>query len=246
MTKKIAEITVCIPVRNGARFIGRAIESVLAQTFSNLKLEIADNCSTDETISIVNSYMSDERVTLVERSQDLGMFGNFNACLESIETKYYMLLSHDDFLCNKYALEKGFNTLETHPQAPAVYCETLFVDEDDRSITRRSFGLSGLVESDAIARKSIVSGRNIYGVPLLIRGSAVQANRYDDTFPNSADIDYSIAIGKGKNVCYVQDALIAIRFHKVNNTARTFNSLEQEFLNTAEKHEIRLTNIGKN
>lgn len=245
LTNKTAKITVCIPVRNGANFIGRAIESVLEQTSRDFRLEIADNFSSDETVEVVKGYLSDERIELIPRSQDIGMYGNFNACLGNVKTKYYMLLSHDDFLCDKNALEIGLSTLENHPEVPAVYCETLFVDEDDKLISRRSFGLSGLIESDSVARKSIVAGRNVYGVPLLIRTSTMQNNRYDPAVPNSADVDFSIAIGQGCKVYYVQEALVAIRFHKVNNTARIYSSLEREFLAIADKHKIKLSSFEK-
>ncbi len=234
-------ITVCIPVRNGAQYISHAIDSVLGQTSQVFQLEIADNCSTDETLSIVESYLPDNRIKLTSRSHDMGMFENFNACLKGIETKYYMLLSHDDYLCDKTALDKGFNILEANEHIPAVYCETLFVDEHSQAINRRGFGLSGPVDSDIIARRSIISNRNIYGVPLLIRSNAIQSNQYDDRLPNSADVDYSVAIGKGEKVYYLKETLIAIRFHKANNTARIYSSLKSEFLEIAEKHNIDLS-----
>ena len=234
-------ITVCIPVRNGAQYIANAIDSVLGQTSLAFQLEVADNCSTDETVSIVEGYQPDDRIRLTSRTQDMGMFENFNTCLSDIQTKYYMLLSHDDFLCDKTALEKAFNILEANEHIPAVYCETLFVDEHSETISHRGFGYSGEVASDVVARRSIVSNRNIYGVPLLIRSSAIQANQYDDRLPNSADVDYSVAIGKGERVYYLKEALIAIRFHKVNNTARIYNSLKSEFLEIAVKHKLDLS-----
>lgn len=240
-----AKITVFIPVRNGAQFIGRAIESVLGQTFRDFRLEIDDNCSTDETLFVVGKYLFDSRVALVQRPRNVGMIGNFNACLESVATKYYMVLSHDDFLCDNKALEIGCQALEGHPDVPAVYCETLFVDERDKRIAKRSFGLSGLVDSNVLAKKSVVACRNIYGVPLLVRASALQDKRYDNAFPNSGDIDFSISIGKRRDVYFVNNALVAIRFHKVNNTSRTYNSLLQEFLRIAEKHNIKLNTVEK-
>lgn len=236
----MAKITVFIPVRNGAQFIERAIDSVLSQTYQDFRLVILDNCSTDETRSLVGRYLPDNRIFLLERTCDVGMLGNFNDCLDRVATKYYMILCHDDFLCDNKALGIGCRALDEHPAVPAVYCETLFVDERDKPIANRSFGFTGLVENNFIAKKSVVACRNVYGVPLLIRTSALQDNRYDGAFPNSGDIDFSIAIGKGKNVYYVNDALIAIRFHKVNNTSRIYNSLLQEFLKIAEKHHIKL------
>jgi glycosyltransferase involved in cell wall biosynthesis len=238
---EIQKITVFIPVWNGARFIGRAIESVLCQTFRDFRLVIVDNCSTDNTREIVTRYLADDRVVFCPRPKNIGMLGNFNACLDDVETEYYLVLSHDDFLCADIALAAAYNIAKTHTEVPAIYCETLFVDEDDKLIARRHFGLSGLVDSDIIARRSIISGRNLYGVPLLIRTSALADIRYDSSFPNSCDVDFSIAIGKGKNVIFIPEALVAIRFHRSNNTARIFKSLETEFKGIAQKQGIRLT-----
>ncbi len=238
-------ITVCIPVRNGADYIANAIDSVLGQTFPSVQIQIADNCSTDETASIVQSYLPDDRVRLTRRNRDMGIFENFNTCLSDMSTNYYMLLSHDDYLCDETALEKAFNVLEGNEHIPAVYCETLFVDENARLISRRGFGYSGFVDSDEVARESVISNRNIYGVPLLIRTSAIQSNRYDDRLPNSADVDYSVAIGKGAQVYYLNEALIAIRFHKSNNTARAYSSLKSEFLAIAEKNQIALSALDR-
>lgn len=238
LTKKI---TVFIPVRNGEQFIKRAIDSVLSQTLQDFQLVILDNCSTDETRSLVGSYLSDDRICFVERTYDVGMLGNFNDCLERATTKYYMILCHDDFLCDNKALEIGCQILEAHPDVPVVYCPTLFVDERDKAIMKRSFGISGLVENNSVAKKSIIACRNVYGVPLLIRTSALLNNRYDGSFPNTGDIEFSIAIGRNQKVYYVNNILVAIRFHKSNNTARIFSSLVPEFLRMAEKNKITLT-----
>lgn len=240
-----SEITVFIPVYNGAQFIGRAIESVLGQSFHNLSLVITDNCSTDQTISVVEKYMSDARITLIQRQQNIGAVENFNRCLSAINTKYFMMLSHDDYLFSDRALQAGCQVLESHPDVPVVYSNMMFVDQNDKPIITKRFGYNGFIKNSQVARRSIISGRNYFSIPLLSRTKALNGLRYDESFPLSSDVDFAMEFGKGAEVCYIQDVLLAIRFHQHNNTARTFSSLEQEFDRLASKHKIELTNYER-
>ena len=236
-----AQITVFIPVYNGENFIKCAIESVLSQTFCNFILVVADNCSTDSTIDIVKRYYYDDRVRLVVRKQNLGMIENFNRCIGDIRTKYFMALSHDDYFYSNQAIQAAYNVLESSQDVPAVYCETMFVDANNKLIMKRSFGFSGQIQSDEIAKMALIAGRNMFGVPLLVRADAVGSTRYSKDFVNTADIDFSIALGRGKKIYYLPTPLIAVRFHGSNETHRTFSSLKNEFLAMAQKHHIPLS-----
>ena len=235
------DITVFIPVRNGTKFIRRTIESVLGQTFRNLKLVVADNCSTDGTPALVEEYMADGRVTLLRRSHDVGMVGNFNACLDTIDTRYYLTLCHDDYLLRDDALAKAFDILERHPDVPVVYGDMVFVDESERPIAKKRFGYSGLVASGPIARKSLISGRNLFSIPVLIRSSAATRVRYDEKWPNCADVDFSIALGASRNVYYIPEFLVANRFHRSNSARGDFTELEGHFRRIAAKQSIPLS-----
>ena len=236
-----ADITIFIPVRNGAGFIGQTIESVLMQSFGNWQLIIKDNCSSDNTKDIVARFLDDPRIFLIERDQDIGAFENFNSCLKNIPTKYYMLLSHDDYLFSKQALEKAYSILETYPDILKVHCNMMFVNEDSQSISPRRFRQSGRVSSDDIARKSILSVRNLYGIPLLIRAKAVNEHRYDVAFPYTSDIDFSVSIGKGMDIYHISEVLIALRIHKNNNTHRKYDTIAPELKRIAEKNQIQIS-----
>ena len=69
-------VSVCVPCYNGAEFLERTLESVLAQTFTDYELVVADNKSTDGTVDIVKSF-SDPRIRLIQNERNLGMALNW-------------------------------------------------------------------------------------------------------------------------------------------------------------------------
>lgn len=236
-----ADISIYIPVRNGANFITSAIESVINQTIPNWRLIIKDNCSSDNTREIVRPYTADPRVVLIERDHDVGMYENGCSCERDVDTKYYLLLMHDDYLFSRAALEKAYRVLEENPDVPKVHCDEMFVDDNSRHIMARRFGRHGLVDSDLIARQSIVTVRNQYGMPLLIRSNARRNYQYDQAFPYTGDVDYSIAVGKGLRIYYIPEIMIAIRFHRHNATHSRFDQYAKELRLCAKKNLIKLS-----
>lgn len=236
-----SKITICIPVYNGANYIKCAIDSVLGQTYKNMSLVISDNCSTDETVSIVSEYLNDERITLIRQPHNMGGLNNWNDCLDKIKTDYFMFTCHDDCFVDETALEKGFRLLEENKNVPAVYCSTMFIDENGKPIMQRKAKFSGLTSGDMVARKSIISCRNLYGVPLLIRTSMIKDFRYAEGYYYTGDVYFSIFLSKGYPIYYVPQPLLAIRFHRDNNTARNYSKIIDEFKRMAIKYNIKLS-----
>ena len=79
-------VTVAIPTFNRAAMVPEAIESVLAQSYDEFHLLVADNASTDETPEIVGSY-EDSRLEYVHRPENLGLLGNFADVLSRLDTE---------------------------------------------------------------------------------------------------------------------------------------------------------------
>jgi glycosyltransferase involved in cell wall biosynthesis len=77
MSPTSPRVTVVIPTFNRARFLPVAVDSVLAQTYGDFRLLIADNASTDETADIVARY-DDARIDYVRRPENLGITANHN------------------------------------------------------------------------------------------------------------------------------------------------------------------------
>ncbi len=229
-----------IPVRNGERFIDACIKSILDQTFSHWRLSIVDNCSIDGTRGIAGKYLADPRVRYVCNDEDLGSIGNFNHCLDMIETDYYALLSHDDFFRRPDALEQAVEALRDHPEVGVVYSDVEWVDGEGRRIADKRMPFRGRVVGPELSRRCLIECRNHFGVPVLLRTRDVRGLRYDPAFPLTCDIDFSIGCINRTLAYFLPISAVAIRFHESNGTMRSFKGAGTEFLALANKHQIRM------
>jgi glycosyltransferase involved in cell wall biosynthesis len=113
-------ISVGLAVRNDPHRVGRCIESVLAQEFTDLELVICDNASDDETVETLEDYArQDPRVTVAVNPINIGSHENMNRVLELSRGTHFRWISSDDWL-EPYALSAGVQALERHPDAVGV------------------------------------------------------------------------------------------------------------------------------
>jgi glycosyltransferase involved in cell wall biosynthesis len=96
-TKKKLKVSIGMPVYNGGNFIREAIDSLLAQTFTDFELIISDNASTDGTEAIAREYATrDFRVHYVRQDENMGGEANFKYVLNKAVGEYFMWAGADD------------------------------------------------------------------------------------------------------------------------------------------------------
>jgi glycosyltransferase involved in cell wall biosynthesis len=94
-------VSVVTPVYNGERYLSQCIESVLAQTYRNWEYIIVNNCSTDRTREIAESYArNDARIRVHDNAEFVGIIRNHNIGFGQLSpaSKYCKLLHADDWL----------------------------------------------------------------------------------------------------------------------------------------------------
>lgn len=92
-------VSVVTPFHNTALYLAQCIESVLAQTYSRFEYLLVDNCSTDNSVEIAESYARhDSRIRLIRHSQLLSQVQNYNSALKQIaqDSKYCKIVQADD------------------------------------------------------------------------------------------------------------------------------------------------------
>lgn len=95
----IKKVNIGIPVYNGEKSLRRALDSVLAQTFTDFNLIISDNASTDSTQDICLEYAAkDKRIIYIRQEKNIGPARNFNFVLQEANSKYFLWIAADDYI----------------------------------------------------------------------------------------------------------------------------------------------------
>lgn len=113
-------VTIITPTYNREATLPRAIDSVLAQDFSDWELVIVDDGSTDDTAALVSSY-TDSRIRFVEHEENRGVAAAKNTGLDEIRGEFFSTLDSDDEL-KPGALSRLLDVFALHPDVDQVIC----------------------------------------------------------------------------------------------------------------------------
>lgn len=124
------KVSVIVPNYNHARFLRQRIDTILDQTFQDFELILLDDCSTDDSRSILSSYASDPRVRLDFNERNSGSaFKQWNRGVRMARGKYIWIAESDDYADGRL-LERLVPLLDADPQLAYAYCRSLRVLAD--------------------------------------------------------------------------------------------------------------------
>ena len=159
-------VTVLVSAYNDEPFLGAAIDSLLAQTFTGFELLVVDDASTDRSREVVQRYR-DPRVRLLVNERNLGIGASLNRGLATIRTEYVARLDGND-LSFPQRLERQVAFLDAHPDVAAVGAQATLIDVRGRRMGElrvpvtelgmrwmRIFG-SPLIQSASMFRRAVV------------------------------------------------------------------------------------------
>ena len=132
------KIDILLATYNGEKYLKEQIDSILNQTYKNIQLIISDDCSKDNTRSILKEYeKKDSRVKLYFQDKNLGYVKNFEFLLKQVTSQYYMLSDQDDVWLEE-KVEKTIQFLKNN-NADFVFGDLEVVDQNLNTIYE-SFG----------------------------------------------------------------------------------------------------------
>ena len=154
MAQTRPRVSIITPTFNRADFIGTAVDSVLAQTFSDFELLIVDDGSTDETVSVLEPYLADRRVRYFNQPNQ-GQSVARNRGLAEADGELVCFLDSDDaWLPDK--LEQQVALMDRHPDVDIVHGDEIDIDEHGREVSRKNMPrFSGMIARELLADNSV-------------------------------------------------------------------------------------------
>lgn len=213
------KISVLLPVYNGQKYLNKAIDSILNQTYSDFELLIGINGCTDCSLDICKSYV-DDRITVFDYGSDKGACKTLNKLLKEAKADWIANQDQDDIWLH----EKFEKQIEYINDYDIIGTQICYIDETD-AITSKLF-LSPFY--DEIYYKSLYLSQNqIANSSTLVRKTKlIECGGWDETLPNAMDFDMwlKLMIFHNCKVVNLEDYLVHHRLHKESNfNTQTFD-----------------------
>jgi len=144
-------VSIGLPVYNGEAYLAEAIDSLLAQTFTDFELIISDNGSTDATREIcLERAGRDQRVRYFRSEVNVGAMRNFNRVVKLARGEYFKWAAHDD-LHAPSCVERCVEALDRDPSIVLAFPRSQEVDESGEVIAMKGGGIDAH-STDVVAR----------------------------------------------------------------------------------------------
>lgn len=128
----MCRVSVIMPVYNAEKYISKAIESILKQSFNDFELIIIDDGSKDNSLNIIKSY-HDARIVLIENKTNRGVVYSRNIGLEVAKGEYIALMDADD-IAPLNRLQREVECLDADNNIDCINGKIIFIDEEDKEI----------------------------------------------------------------------------------------------------------------
>lgn len=122
------KVSILMPARNVEKFIGKAIQSCIDQTFDDWELIVVDDGSTDSTLNVMAQYSDKDKRVRMFHIENRGYPAAFNECLSHARGKYIARMDADDW-DHPTRLERSIARLESTPVCDCVSCSMLVGEE---------------------------------------------------------------------------------------------------------------------
>jgi len=199
-------VSVIIRGYNRERYIGQAIESVLAQTYKDFDLLVWDDGSTDKTAQIAIECAKEDRRVRVAACDHRGAVKSLNAAVADTFGAYLCWVDSDDLL-SPTALEETVAVLEGNPSVGMVYTDYQLIDTIGR--------IKGLGRRCRIpySKDRLLLDFMTFHFRLLRRSAFEQAGGINEEFTCAEDYDLCMRLSEVTEIRHIQKALYQYRVH---------------------------------
>ena len=201
-------VSVIMSVYNGEKYLVQAIYSILNQTYQNFEFIIIEDCSTDNSLDILEEYAKkDSRIKIIKKEKNIGIKGfieNLNLGISIAKGKYIARMDQDDVSLPE-RFQKQVDFLENNPEITLVGAQLNLINEQNK-ITGEA--IAALQHRDIVKR--ITSQIQLFHPVIMFRKD--QNIQYREKFLYCEDYDlYLNLITQGKKLANINEKLLHYR-----------------------------------
>jgi glycosyltransferase involved in cell wall biosynthesis len=235
-------ISVIIPVYNRENSIAKAVKSVLSQTVNDWELIIIDDCSTDNTYSVISSY-NDPRVKIFKLEKNSGAAAARNFGIQQSRGEYISFLDSDDEYEPEFIEQSNKKFQSVSKQVGLIWTGVRYFRQTSAKLFKTEM-MWQPAKTDKPYFSFLSDLRIGTNSGITIRRTVFdKAGMFDETLPAAEDTDLFLRIVKCFSFDYISSCLINI--HQIENDrlskrfdkiARAYNVIIPKHLTEIEKH----------
>lgn len=244
MPNKSPFFSIVIPTYNRAGFILNTLETVLAQKFHNFEVIVVDNCSTDNTVEILQPLIQSNKIRFIQHDKNYERAKSRNTGMKNAKGEYLTFLDSDDFMYPDN-LKDAYEYVQANPEKKVFHNLYELVNEQKEKVYDYHF------EKLSDPLKQIAEGNFLSCIGVFIHKEVYSTVFWDENPTLTGSEDYDFALRLLANFPDLG------RIEKVNNgilehPQRTINQIQMDkaslrfdyFLRKIETEDI-FNNFGK-
>jgi glycosyltransferase involved in cell wall biosynthesis len=204
------KLSIVICSYNRASYIGKAIKSILDQTFSDFEVIIIDDCSKDNTENIVKELIKkDSRIKYYKNEENLGISKSRNRGISLSNGEYIAMLDSDDYWIDNRKIEKQIEILDKNKDMGLIGSNILCINTDGQKLKESKYQ----TEDKDIRNKILIKNQFAQSSIIFKKELINKIGNYNEELDVCEDYDLWLKIGKISKLANIKDITTAYLIH---------------------------------
>lgn len=174
-------VTIAIPFYNAESTLALSVKSVLYQSYRNLEIILIDDGSTDRSLEIAKSFLTDSRVKVISDGLNKGLISRLNQIIDNARGNFIARMDADD-LMDKIRIEKQVQYFNDHPECDLLGTGMISINKNLEPIGKRN------CDSENVNLFELFkNGANIIHPSIMVKTTWFKSNRYAEGFERAED-----------------------------------------------------------
>lgn len=211
-------LSVSLTNYNYGSLLPRALDSVLAQTYTDFELIVVDNASTDDSLDILRRYSArDSRIRLIVHAENQGLARSLAEAGAAAEGQYHVHIDADDWVIDPTAFERQIAVLQRDPSISVVYSPIVMFDASGAMKVYQAFPHDQVFTGEAGIAQAVM-GKIINTGPMMRMSAFRKFGGYNTSYLYAIDVKLAVDLCGVGRVAYINRPLYAFYQHPCSLT----------------------------